>query len=70
MQNMVTAVRAAKKLLSNGDTVTAHGWGDHPLTSFRVTNLRQEEGFYYGKALNDCMWYPIKSLYGPTGEEL
>ena len=69
-QNLVAAVKAAKVLFMNGQTVTARGKGHHPMTSFRVIQIRRDDGNYYGKALDDGCWYPIDRLYGERGDDL
>lgn len=55
-------LEAKRALLGGTAVVTASGHGHHPMTSFRITQIRREESTYYGKSLEDGRWYPIRSI--------
>lgn len=61
--NKMPGLLAAKRALLGGTSVVmATGYGHHPMSSFRITQIRREESTYYGKCLEDGRWYPISSI--------
>lgn len=55
-------LEAKRTLMSGAGVVLASGHGHHPMTSFRIVQIRREDGEYYGKSLDDGRWYPIRSI--------
>jgi hypothetical protein len=62
-ENKMPGLLEAKRVFASATgVVIASGHGDSFSNSFRIVQIRREEGDYYGKSLEDGRWYPIRSI--------